>query len=167
MIYEIELPYPPTVNHYYQYVVMKGRNRHSKSAVKVSITEKGTKYRELVARAVLERGLPTIKGAIALKMYIYTPDQRPRDIDNVCKALYDAITKAGLWLDDSYVVFTQNYKYVDPDGVGKVILKIRKVEDVLIKPAGAWLKGERSKKSGQNKNAKQSSANCNTKTQRK
>ncbi len=141
MIYEITLPYPPTVNHYYKFAVLKGHNKHSKGAVKVVIGAEGTKYREMVARAIADCGLPKIQGAIALRMYVYTPDKCRRDIDNVCKALYDACTEAGLWKDDSYIVFSQNFKYADPEKQGKVVLKIQQVDAEEAK-AGAWLKGE-------------------------
>lgn len=31
------------------------------------------------------------------------PDRRRRDIDNGCKAVFDALTHAGVWKDDSQV----------------------------------------------------------------
>lgn len=33
------------------------------------------------------------------------PDRRRRDLDNILKALFDALTHAGLWLDDSQIDF--------------------------------------------------------------
>ncbi len=135
MIYEIELPYPASVNHLYGYVAL-GKNK-----LKKYLTKEYKKYTELVARAIVDSGLPTIEGAIALKMYVYTPDRKTRDIDNVCKALYDSCTKGGLWKDDSFIVFSQNYKFYDSEKIGKVVLQIREVDAKEAK-TGAWLKGE-------------------------
>jgi crossover junction endodeoxyribonuclease RusA len=33
----------------------------------------------------------------------YPPDRRKRDIDNLVKPTLDALTKAGVWLDDEQV----------------------------------------------------------------
>jgi Holliday junction resolvase RusA-like endonuclease len=86
----IELPYPPSLNHYYRHV----GNR-------VLISKQGREYREAVMAIV--RGLPTIEGKIWLRLYIYPPDNRRRDIDNMLKALFDALTVGGIYEDDSCI----------------------------------------------------------------
>ena len=40
---------------------------------------------------------------VDVKMVIHPPDKRRRDIDNICKTLWDALTKAGLWADDRLI----------------------------------------------------------------
>ena len=39
----------------------------------------------------------------AVEIILYPPDARRRDIDNYNKALFDALTHAGIWEDDSQV----------------------------------------------------------------
>jgi crossover junction endodeoxyribonuclease RusA len=36
-------------------------------------------------------------------MNLYPPDKRTRDIDNYSKALFDALTHANFWIDDSQI----------------------------------------------------------------
>jgi crossover junction endodeoxyribonuclease RusA len=42
-------------------------------------------------------------GRLELSVMLYPPDRRRRDIDNVCKALLDSLTFAGLIEDDSLI----------------------------------------------------------------
>jgi len=39
----------------------------------------------------------------AVEITLFPPDERSRDIDNYNKALFDALTHAGVWEDDSQV----------------------------------------------------------------
>ncbi|WP_134871266.1 RusA family crossover junction endodeoxyribonuclease, partial [Cronobacter sakazakii] len=41
--------------------------------------------------------------AASVEITLYPPDARRRDIDNYNKALFDALTHAGVWEDDSQV----------------------------------------------------------------
>jgi crossover junction endodeoxyribonuclease RusA len=40
---------------------------------------------------------------LAVTLRVHAPDRRARDLDNLPKALLDAITHAGLWEDDSLI----------------------------------------------------------------
>lgn len=42
-------------------------------------------------------------GRIEVSMIAYPPDNRSRDIDNLIKACLDAMTHAGVWVDDSQI----------------------------------------------------------------
>lgn len=92
----IRLPWPPSVNTYWRSV---GRGR-------VLISERGRAYRQAVALAVRERwpGLrqPT-RERLTLSIYACPPDRRARDLDNLPKAILDALTRAGVWQDDSQI----------------------------------------------------------------
>jgi len=64
----------------------------------------GREYRVNVLAAVLtmhER--PRHEGRIAVSITIHAPDNRRRDIDNVCKGLLDGLQHAGVYDDDSQI----------------------------------------------------------------
>ncbi len=136
---ELELPYPPSANHYWRHVpTRKGR----KMFVTVKLSAEGRKFTEDVARVVMASGVKTITGAIAIKLYVYCPDARRRDIDNIRKPLYDALSKAGFWEDDSFIVCDPAFKYKAADGMGRVVVKVQQMDKgVTVAKAGAWLKG--------------------------
>ena len=97
----IRLPWPPSVNHYWRSVRI-GR------AVRVLISKAGRQYRKAVAAAVRERwpglSVPT-SHRLSVRISAVSPDRRSRDLDNLPKALFDALTHAGVWVDDSQIDF--------------------------------------------------------------
>lgn len=61
-------------------------------------------------------------------MVIHQPTARRCDIDNFTKGLWDALTDAGVWEDDSQVdelIIRRGYK--DPDKKGFVDIKITQI----------------------------------------
>jgi crossover junction endodeoxyribonuclease RusA len=85
----VTLPYPPSVNTYW---------RSNRGRVHVSKT--GVEYR----RAVGNVKLPVFGGSrLRLTAMVYPPDKRRRDLDNVLKALLDALCHAGAYNDDSQI----------------------------------------------------------------
>jgi len=94
------LPFPPSVNTYWR-APNKGplKGRHLISA-------KGRAYQSAACAAIIEqlRRLPKPTTAYAaVEIIFYPPDARRRDLDNYNKALFDALTHAGVWEDDSQV----------------------------------------------------------------
>lgn len=87
----IDLPYPPSVNRYWRSV--KGR---------VLISEQGRAYRKAVCQAIGIGG-NTLNQRLAVTVDAWMPDKRKRDIDNIAKAVLDAITFAGVWNDDELI----------------------------------------------------------------
>ena len=103
----LSLPYPPSVNHLWRHVVIKG-------AVRTLLSSDGRKYKDAVrAKVYAQLGLNVspFSGRLAVALIVYPPDRRRRDIDNVFKALGDALSPEkgkvrgfpGLWLDDSQI----------------------------------------------------------------
>lgn len=95
----LELPYPPTVNHYWRHAVIKGR-------AKVYISAEGKAYRNAVWGAVLQsapsqRRAP--EGRLDVGIMAYVPDRRARDLDNINKALLDALVHAKVFEDDGLI----------------------------------------------------------------
>lgn len=89
---ELELPWPPSVNHYW---------RHVRGATLIS--REGRTYRMLVLAAWLQAGRPRVDGRLALTILAHAPDRRRRDLDNIAKAPLDALAKAGVYADDSQI----------------------------------------------------------------
>ena len=92
---ELHLPYPPSVNTYWRHV-----------GPRVLISAKGRAYRTAVQAAVLEqtrRGPLRLSARLSVAILAYPPDRRARDLDNLPKAVLDALTAAGLWLDDEQI----------------------------------------------------------------
>jgi crossover junction endodeoxyribonuclease RusA len=90
--------WPPSVNHGWRNV----GNRTCLSAA-------GRDFRHEMQKSVLalrsEKKLPleSILGPLEVGVTLYPPDKRVRDIDNYCKAIFDAFTHAKVWQDDSQV----------------------------------------------------------------
>ncbi|MCP1694994.1 crossover junction endodeoxyribonuclease RusA [Citrobacter farmeri] len=87
---EFVLPWPPTVNTYW-------RRRGST----YFISKAGERYRRTVALIVRQQRLQLhLSGRLAIKIIAEPPDKRRRDLDNILKAPLDALTHAGLLIDD-------------------------------------------------------------------
>ncbi|EFG3327626.1 RusA family crossover junction endodeoxyribonuclease, partial [Escherichia coli] len=94
------LPFPPSVNTYWRHP-NKGA-----FAGKSLISAAGRKFQSAACAAIVEqlRRLPKPTSAPAsVEIVLFPPDNRSRDLDNYNKALFDALTHAGVWEDDSQV----------------------------------------------------------------
>ena len=94
------LPFPPSVNTYWRHP-NKGA-----FAGKSLISAAGRKFQSAACAAIVEqlRRLPKPTSAPAsVEIVLFPPDNRIRDLDNYNKALFDALTHAGVWEDDSQV----------------------------------------------------------------
>jgi len=87
---EFVLPYPPTVNTYWR--------RHGNTYF---ISEAGKRYCRDVALVVSQQRLKlNLSEKLAIRIIVEPPDKRRRDLDNLLKAPLDALTHAGLLIDD-------------------------------------------------------------------
>lgn len=97
---KLVLPFPPSVNSYWRAPnsgPLKGRHL---------ISQKGRAFQSAACAAIIKqlRKLPKPSSELAaVEITLYPPDKRCRDIDNYNKALFDALTHAGVWEDDSQV----------------------------------------------------------------
>ena len=89
---ELTLPHPPSVNHYYR--TWQGRTL---------ISREGRAYRRRVAGIMLEHRHEPLTGPLTVTIDVYPPDRRRRDIDNVLKALLDALQHGGAYADDNQI----------------------------------------------------------------
>ena len=117
MTLELELPWPPSVNHYY---------RHVGPRVLIS--------RECVVARFRQDHTRGFAGPVELFIELYPPDNRRRDVDNSLKCLLDTFTHAGLYNDDSQICKLTVIKRepMPPDGMAY----IRKNEDRTADDAG-------------------------------
>lgn len=116
----LRLPWPPSVNHYYG---------HTKSG-RVYLKEAGKLYRRKAAVEFARLGWPHLAGPVRVRLILSPPDRRKRDIDNIRKALYDALSNRkghrGIISDDANIredsaVFTES-------GEGVVEIVITEIE---------------------------------------
>lgn len=125
---ELRLPWPPSVNTYWRHVPW-GRG------VRSLISRRGRQYRGEVASAVVEAfasGRPAVmrraqSGArLSVAIQAYPPDRRSRDLDNLPKAVLDALGHAGVYGDDSQIDRLE----IERRGVarpGEVVVQIEEV----------------------------------------
>ena len=91
----IALPYPPSVNSYWRHPTT------GKLAGRHLISSEGRNYRDQVARLVsMDKPMDD---RLIVSIIAHMPDKRRRDLDNIPKAIFDALTHAGLWLDDEQI----------------------------------------------------------------
>lgn len=94
------LPWPPSVNTYWRHPT-KG-----KLAGRHLISENGRAYRLAVYESVLRatgRVPRKLVDRLAVDISVHAPDRRRRDLDNLTKALLDALAHAGIYEDDSQI----------------------------------------------------------------
>ncbi len=112
----IELPWPPSVNHYWR---RKG-NRYFVSA-------EGKAFRdETYYRCSKYKGTFNPNQRLSINIEAYPPDKRRRDLDNILKSLLDSLQYAQVYDDDSqvdYLAITRN-----PSIEKKIIVTISELE---------------------------------------
>ena len=114
---EVELPFPPSVNHYYRRV-----------GPRTLISREGRRFRERVCAVLARLGIGGLEGPLHLEIEVYPPDQQRRDIDNVQKALLDALQHGGLYADDSQIK-KLNIEMRGPVRGGRTLVRLEEIAD--------------------------------------
>ena len=93
-MYNFTMPWAPSINGYRAVA----RNR-------IITTARGRDYKARAINAIALQGLAgeQVEGNISLSIKLNPPTLRRYDVDNYCKAILDAITESGFWLDDEQV----------------------------------------------------------------
>ena len=92
---ELQLPYPPSVNAYWQH---RGRGTF--------ISKRGEAFRDETILAVRQKygRVKPLAGPVAVQVAVFPPDDhRKHDLDNLLKPILDSLQKAGVFEDDEQV----------------------------------------------------------------
>ena len=89
------LPWPPSVNAYWR--AFRGRT---------ILSAEGRAYRA-AAQFARRSDRDAITGRLHVRLNLYPPDARRRDVDNSCKATLDALAHAGVYGDDSQIDYLE------------------------------------------------------------
>lgn len=110
---EFELPFPPSINHYWRRV-----------GPRTLISREGRRFRQRVMAILAARGIRPMGGWLDVHVEVSPPDNRRRDIDNLQKALLDALQHGGAYADDNQIVKLSIERCAPIPG-GKTIVRIR------------------------------------------
>ena len=97
-VLRLRLPWPPSVNHYWRIVTISGHGS-------IALTKHGRQYRAAVQAVAIPamRSRDEFSGRLAVRITATFPDNRNRDLDNVLKAVLDALAHSGVYRDDSQI----------------------------------------------------------------
>lgn len=137
MVLNLIAPWPPSLNQYYRALV--SRNSRGSVVARSVVSAEGREYR---SKVVSEVGKQVPRGGgfgpdarLSVLAEVRPPatiggkrwGSRVWDLANREKALFDGLTAAGVWDDDSQVDDLRLVKG-EPDGDGSVLLTISEVE---------------------------------------
>ena len=93
MMLKFELPYPPSINHYYL---------HTSKGVILGV--KGKKYRrDAILLLNKYKGHFDSSKRLNVVINVFPPDKRKRDLDNIIKCLLDSLQHAEIYVDDNQI----------------------------------------------------------------
>jgi len=94
----IGMPWPPSVNSYWRSIVVGKK-------IRALISRAGRKYRDDAAASLIEQGVGglRIESRLHVVIVLHGPTDAKRDVDNFTKGIFDALTYAQVWIDDSQV----------------------------------------------------------------
>ena len=116
----IELPYPPSINHYWRRV----GNR-------TLISKEGRRFRKRVLAILSVRKHEPMTGSLTVRIVAHPPDRRRRDLDNITKALLDALEHGGIYEDDSQIDRLSIERASVVPG-GSVIIGITQIKEEIV-----------------------------------
>jgi crossover junction endodeoxyribonuclease RusA len=94
----IQLGFPPSVNTYWRTISTPKGNR-------TLISKRGREFRKqaMYDCCVQQANARMLSGRLSVTITLYPPSKHRRDVDNYVKAPLDALTHAGVWLDDEQI----------------------------------------------------------------
>ena len=101
------LPWPPSTNRVWRYSAVEDWRGSHITAPRVHTSEAYKKFQGTVFSSACDEKIPAVKKSpyYAVFIWLFPPSSTGRyDVDNRAKAVLDALTKIGMWKDDSQVV---------------------------------------------------------------
>lgn len=122
---EIVLPYPPSANRIWR----------KNGAGRIYLVPNAKAFKGLVRDLVVTGKFSGFGAALLkIKIEIYPPDKRKRDIDNVIKILLDALKFAGMYDDDCQIKKLE-IAMLETKKNGEVLVKIEELNDDIFSHA--------------------------------
>jgi crossover junction endodeoxyribonuclease RusA len=113
---KLELPYPPSVNNYWQ---ASGHRRF--------ISKEGVAFSKAVAEVVKNQKAPSFEDRrLGIDVTIHPRSKRKFDLDNTLKAILDALMKAGMYNDDSQIDYIEVFRG-DPVDKGMAVILLYEI----------------------------------------
>lgn len=97
---ELTLTFPPATGNHTTRINHKTKRFYTLPKIKRYRT---AIMRDLHAARTRKAVRGTLIDPVSVRLVITPPDRRRRDSGNIIKVLYDALTRAGFWADDSLV----------------------------------------------------------------
>lgn len=108
----LTMPFPPSVNSMWR------TPRSGPLAGRTMLSQEGRAYRSTVQAIALAQAWPKHGDKrLSVSIEARMPDRRKRDLDNLPKAVLDALTHAGIWLDDGQIDDLRVWRSPKPGGV--------------------------------------------------
>lgn len=121
----LELPWPPSANHYTGYRVA-GPFIKGKQFVQAYPTKAAKDFHENVQRVInRDKAAKKWAGPIMMSAWTYPPDRRKRDTSNLLKMLEDALQRSGVFLDDYQIVEHHLYRTTHVVTDGMVVVELQ------------------------------------------
>lgn len=100
------LPWSPSVNHYWT-PVARFNPRTRQYYGELVLNSAAREYRDSAGWAILaqrpKRHQWPYRQSVRATLTVHPPDQKRRDLDNICKAVLDVLVSSGVLVDDALV----------------------------------------------------------------
>lgn len=106
---------PPTINHYY------GRR-----GSRTFLTKRAFAFIKATWAEFHSKRRKKLVGALRMRVWIYPPDRRRRDLDNCLKGLQDAMERAGVFEND-YQITDIHMTRGEPFPLGKSVVELTEI----------------------------------------
>lgn len=121
----LALPWPPSANQCYRLI------RSGKLMGRVLMSAEGRAYRKAVDAVVRQaKARLCWTGRLRIEVLAYPPDRRARDIDNLFKAVLDALQASGVFMNDSQIDALEILRG-DPVKGGSIVVRVEQLHDAV------------------------------------